>query len=54
MWLNIWPLVKSRIMIRLMAAHKFLFRITGRIYGDATLRKVMTPSTEVVRAIIRM
>jgi hypothetical protein len=43
--LNMCPLMKSRIKIRLTAAHTLRFWMTGRAYGQATKAPVTLPST---------
>jgi hypothetical protein len=47
MWLNMCPLVKSRIEIKLIAAQRLRFWMTGRMYGAATVKKVIKPRIEV-------
>ena len=42
-----------RTKIKLSTAHKFLFWITGRIYGYATVPKVKIPMT-IVTVVINL
>lgn len=49
-----WPLVNSKIAIRLKPAHRFRFLMIGKAYGDKTVNKVITPIRRVIAEIIRM
>ena len=46
-WLNMWPLVKSRIEMSVMAAHTVRFCTTGSRYGHATYDAVSPPDASV-------
>jgi len=54
MWLNMCPEVKRRTAIKLIAAQRLRFWITGRIYGAATVTKVISPTTAVLMTAIFM
>jgi hypothetical protein len=46
------PLVKSKMAMRLTAAHPFRFWITGRMYGAAIVNNEIKPKTEVITMAI--
>lgn len=52
MWLNMCPLVNSNTAIRLTAAHRLRFCRMGRMYGAATVTKVIEPKTAVMVVMI--
>ena len=54
MWLNIWPLVKSRTAISEIAAQRLRFEMRGQTYGHATVPRVINPSTIVVNVASRI